>query len=64
MEVARSGPARDRYTTAAAALEIGSLIEDPSYAARAATIAASVRSETGAVTASHLLTGLLERSHA
>jgi len=55
---------RERYTTATAALEIRSLIEDPGYAARGAAIAASVRTETGAVTASHLLTGLLERSHA
>jgi hypothetical protein len=40
------------------------LTDDPVYAERAAAVAASVRTETGAVTASHLLTGLLERSHA
>jgi UDP:flavonoid glycosyltransferase YjiC (YdhE family) len=54
--------ARDRYTTAAAALEIRSLIEDSGYAERAAGIATRVRAETGAVTAANLLTGLLERS--
>jgi rhamnosyltransferase subunit B len=60
--VARRVPAA-RYTTASAALEIRTLIEDPMYAKRAAAIATRVRAETGAVTASHLLTGVLERSN-
>lgn len=54
--------ARGRYTTAAAALEIRSLMDDPSYAERAAAIATHVRAETGALTAANLLTGLLERT--
>ena len=54
---------RARYTTAGAALEIRSLIDDPMYAKRSASIATRVRAETGAVTASHLLTGVLERSN-
>jgi hypothetical protein len=41
-----------------------SLMEDPSYAERAAEIGSRVRAETGAVTASRLLTGLLERTNA
>jgi UDP:flavonoid glycosyltransferase YjiC (YdhE family) len=45
---------RARYDAATAAREIRLLLEDASYAARAA--------ETGAVTASHLLIGLLERT--
>jgi len=61
--VARRVP-RERYTTAAAALEIRTLLGDPGYAERAAAIATRVRAETGALTASHLLTGLLERSNA
>jgi len=61
--VARRVP-RERYTAAAAALEIRSLIEDPAYTERAGAIAMRVRAETGAITASHLLTGLLERSNA
>ena len=61
--VARRVP-RERYTTAAAALEIRTLLGDPGYAERAAAIATRVRAETVALTASHLLTGLLERSNA
>ncbi|HKT58637.1 MAG TPA: glycosyltransferase [Gemmatimonadales bacterium] len=55
---------RARYTAAGAGLEIRTLLEQPIYAERAAAIATRVRAETGAVTASHLLTGLLERSNA
>ena len=61
--VARRVP-RERYTTALAALEIRRLSEEPSYAERAAAIATQVRAESGALTASHLLAGLLERSNA
>jgi rhamnosyltransferase subunit B len=61
--VARRLP-RARYRAAVAALEIRRLSEEPGYAARAAAIAARVRAETGAVTASHLLVGMLERSNA
>jgi len=61
--VARRVP-RARYGTAGAVLEIRTLIEDPMYAKRAAEIALRVRAETGAVTASHLLIGVLERSNA
>jgi UDP:flavonoid glycosyltransferase YjiC (YdhE family) len=61
--VARRVP-RARYVSALAAREIRILLEDERYAARAADTGARVRAETGAVTASHLLTGLLERSNA
>jgi UDP:flavonoid glycosyltransferase YjiC (YdhE family) len=59
--VARRVP-RARYTVPIAAREIRILLEDARYADRAAEIGSRVRAETGAVTASHLLTGLLERT--
>jgi hypothetical protein len=45
-----------------AAREIRGLLEDARYAERAAGIGSRVRIETGAATASHLVTCLLERS--
>ena len=60
--VARRVP-RWGYATAVAAREIRSLLEDARYADRAAEIGSRVRAETGAATASHLLTGLLERTN-
>jgi UDP:flavonoid glycosyltransferase YjiC (YdhE family) len=61
--VARRVP-RERYNAAVAAREIRGLLEDARYAERAAEIGSRVRAETGAVTASYLLTGLLERTNA
>jgi rhamnosyltransferase subunit B len=61
--VARRMP-RARYDATAAAREIRILLDDKSLADRAAVIGSQVRAETGAVTASHLLTGLLERTNA
>jgi UDP:flavonoid glycosyltransferase YjiC (YdhE family) len=55
---------RERYAAAVAAREIRTLLEDDRYAARAAETGSRVRAETGAATASHLLTGLLERTNA
>jgi UDP:flavonoid glycosyltransferase YjiC (YdhE family) len=59
--VARRVP-RERYAAAVAAREIRGLLEDARYAERAAGIGSRVRIETGAATASHLVTCLLERS--
>lgn len=53
---------RARYDAAVAAREIRTLLEDARFAARAAETGSRVRAETGAATACHLLTGLLERS--
>jgi rhamnosyltransferase subunit B len=61
--VARRLP-RARYEAPTAAHEIRILLGDASYADRAAVIGTQVRAETGALTASHLLTGLLERTTA
>jgi UDP:flavonoid glycosyltransferase YjiC (YdhE family) len=55
--------ARAGYAAAVAAREIRTLLEDTGYADRAAEIGSRVRAETGALTASHLLTGLLERTN-
>jgi UDP:flavonoid glycosyltransferase YjiC (YdhE family) len=59
----RLGVARAGYAAAVAAREIRTLLEDAGYADRAAEIGSRVRAETGALTASHLLTGLLERTN-
>lgn len=56
--VARSIP-RARYNADRAALEIELLLRDRSYADRAATLAAGIRSETGTKTAVDLLETLL-----
>jgi rhamnosyltransferase subunit B len=61
--VARRVP-RERYNAAAAARQIRNLLEDARYAERAAELGSRVRTEAGAVTASHVLTGLLERTNA
>jgi UDP:flavonoid glycosyltransferase YjiC (YdhE family) len=61
--VARRVP-RERYNAPVAAREIRSLLDDARYVERAAEIGSRVRAETGAVTASHLLTSLLERTNA
>jgi hypothetical protein len=54
---------RARYEAGTAAREIRVLLNDMGYAGRAAESGARVRAETGAMTASRLLTGLLERSN-
>jgi rhamnosyltransferase subunit B len=61
--VARRVP-RERYNAAVAAREIRGLLESRRYAERAADIGSRVRAETGAATATHLITGLLERTTA
>jgi rhamnosyltransferase subunit B len=61
--VARRVP-RAAYKAATAAHELGILLEDQRYAERAAETGSRLRAESGAATVSHLLTGLLERTHA
>ena len=59
--VARGVP-REQYSAAAAARAIKTLLQDGSYAERAADLGARVRSETGAATACDLLSRLLRKS--
>jgi rhamnosyltransferase subunit B len=61
--IARHVP-RAAYNAVTAARELRVLLDDGRYAERAAETGSHVRAETGAATASHLLTGLLERTHA
>ena len=61
--IARRVP-RERFNAAVAVREIRGLLEGARYAERAAELGSRVRAETGAVTASHLLTRLLERTTA
>jgi UDP:flavonoid glycosyltransferase YjiC (YdhE family) len=61
--VARGLP-RERYNATIAAREIQRLLQDKSYAARAADLGDRVRSETGAATACDLLSRLLHGSTA
>lgn len=58
MGVARAVP-REEYNARAAAREIAALLDDKSYAERAAQIGARVSTETGTETACNLLCGLL-----
>jgi rhamnosyltransferase subunit B len=58
--VARSIP-RERYNPVIAASEIAALLQDKSYADRAADVGARVRAETGLANACDLLEGLLGR---
>jgi UDP:flavonoid glycosyltransferase YjiC (YdhE family) len=61
--IARRVP-RSAYNASTAARELRVLLDDERYAERAAGIGSRVRAEAGAATASHLLTSLLERTHA
>ena len=56
--VARNVP-RERYKAAIAASEVQALLEDRSYAERAAALGVRIRSEHGTETACDLLDGLL-----
>ena len=56
--VARSLP-RERYTTARCVAELGALLREPGYAARAASMAAAVQGEDGVKTACDALERLL-----
>jgi len=60
--VARGVP-REKYNTFVAAREIQTLLQDKSYAERAAEIGARVRSETGVTRACDLLSRLLSETH-
>ena len=60
--VARGVP-REKYNTFVAAREIQTLLQDKSYAERAAEIGARVRSETGVTSACDLLSRLLSETH-
>ncbi|PYV53859.1 MAG: hypothetical protein DMG91_16125 [Acidobacteria bacterium] len=59
MGMARSIP-RERYNAEVAAREIQNLLENKSYAERAAAIGAQVRNENGTASACDLLGDLLE----
>jgi hypothetical protein len=61
---ASPGVPRARYDAGTAPREIRILLDDVGYAGRAAESGARERAETGAMTASRVLTGLLERSNA
>jgi len=61
--IARRVP-RAAYNADIAVRELRILLDDARYAERAAEMGTRVRAETGATTASHLLTGLLERTNA